>query len=65
MDDDFILPLNISIGTLIDQRYIDKAYAEAASYPNGSRERKAFLTYAHALERRLKRQNEIDGKGDK
>ena len=62
LDDDFILPLNISIGTLIDQRYVDKAYAEAASYPNGSRERKAFLTYAYALERRLEQQNRIDKK---
>lgn len=63
MDDkEFILPLNISIGTLIDQRYIDAAYKEAASYPNGSRERRAFLCYAYALEKRLANQNKIDKK---
>ncbi len=59
---DFILPLNIAINTIIDQRYVDKAYEEAASYPLGSRERKAFITYAKALERRLAHQKELDKK---
>ena len=61
-NDNFILPLNIATNTIIDQRYIDEAYKEAASYPDGSRERKAFLTYAHSLEKRLVRQKELDKK---
>ena len=56
----FILPLNISTNTIIDENYIKAAYDEAESYPSGSRERKAFLAYAKYLEKRLARQKQLD-----
>ena len=58
----FILPLNIATNTIIDQRYVDAAYQEAYEHPDGSRERKAFLSYAHSLEKRLDHQKELDKK---
>ena len=61
-NDEFILPLNIATNTIIDQKYVDAAYKEAFGYPDGSRERRAFLTYAHSLEKRLARQKELDKK---
>jgi len=58
--DDFVLPLHVPSATIIDQRYVDAAYEEAASWEQGSRERAAFLAYARKLEKRLQHQKEID-----
>jgi hypothetical protein len=61
-DDKRLVTLNFACGSLICQKDVDKVYKEAYSYPAG-RERRAFLSYARILEKKLKKQKELDGDG--
>ena len=62
LDEDFILPLFVSLGTIIDEKYVKAAYKEAAEYPSASREHRAFINYAKSLQKRLDKQKEFDKK---
>ncbi len=56
---EFVVPLSISIGTVIDQRYVDAAYKEAAACTDG-RTKRAWLAYAKSLQKRLDEVNNLD-----
>jgi len=53
-------PTNLSIGTQVCQKHIQDALDEAESFPNGSRERRAWLAEVNRLRKRMDRENEID-----
>jgi len=56
---DKLVPLNFMIGTLVTEKQIDLVIKEAYSFPDCSRERKAFLVYAERLKEKLKEQNKL------
>lgn len=56
----FLVPLNLSTSTLINQDYIDAAKAERDSFEPATREWVAFNSFVKKLQERLDRQEEMD-----
>ena len=56
---DKLVSLNFMIGTLVTEKQIDLIIQEGYSFPDCSRERKAFFAYAERLKEKLKEQDDL------